>query len=217
MSVVGFLPDHMRLSGFRVTPVVAIVRPGFELLLDARRWRTPSRCRLTSCSSRRNHRPRVHRFRRGRCGGQDVRHPLWEPQHLGCDRGHAGDAVPTVHRGPGVSGSGAPGEAMSALLELMARLRDPQSGCPWDREQTFAPSRPTPSRKPTKWPMPSSAASRPSCATSWVICCSRWCSMRAWPRSRAGSISRSRGRHPREARAPPSARVRRPGARRRCR
>src|SRR5882724_8303937 len=26
----------------------------------------------------------------------------------------------------------------SALLELMARLRDPTQGCPWDREQTFA-------------------------------------------------------------------------------
>jgi nucleoside triphosphate diphosphatase len=35
-----------------------------------------------------------------------------------------------------VSG-GEPGEAISALLELMARLRDPQRGCPWDREQTF--------------------------------------------------------------------------------
>jgi ATP diphosphatase len=28
--------------------------------------------------------------------------------------------------------------ATSALLELMARLRDPANGCPWDREQTFA-------------------------------------------------------------------------------
>jgi MazG family protein len=28
--------------------------------------------------------------------------------------------------------------ATSALLELMARLRDPADGCPWDREQTFA-------------------------------------------------------------------------------
>ena len=36
-----------------------------------------------------------------------------------------------------MSTGGEPGEAMSALLELMARLRDPQHGCPWDREQTF--------------------------------------------------------------------------------
>ena len=28
--------------------------------------------------------------------------------------------------------------AMEKLLELMHRLRDPDNGCPWDREQTFA-------------------------------------------------------------------------------
>jgi nucleoside triphosphate diphosphatase len=28
--------------------------------------------------------------------------------------------------------------AISALIALMARLRDPNGGCPWDREQTFA-------------------------------------------------------------------------------
>jgi MazG family protein len=28
--------------------------------------------------------------------------------------------------------------AMGALLALMAQLRDPERGCPWDREQTFA-------------------------------------------------------------------------------
>ena len=36
-----------------------------------------------------------------------------------------------------MTGGGDAGEALSALLELMARLRDPQRGCPWDREQTF--------------------------------------------------------------------------------
>lgn len=30
------------------------------------------------------------------------------------------------------------GEALAALLSLMERLRDPQRGCPWDREQSFA-------------------------------------------------------------------------------
>jgi MazG family protein len=30
------------------------------------------------------------------------------------------------------------GEALEALLALMGRLRDPVSGCPWDREQSFA-------------------------------------------------------------------------------
>jgi MazG family protein len=36
-----------------------------------------------------------------------------------------------------VSDGGEPGAAIVALLELMARLRDPHHGCPWDREQTF--------------------------------------------------------------------------------
>jgi 8-oxo-dGTP pyrophosphatase MutT (NUDIX family) len=27
----GFLPDHLVLTGFRITPVVAVLRPGFEL------------------------------------------------------------------------------------------------------------------------------------------------------------------------------------------
>ncbi len=30
------------------------------------------------------------------------------------------------------------GQAIADLIALMARLRDPQRGCPWDREQTFA-------------------------------------------------------------------------------
>lgn len=34
IDVVGYLPDHLIISGYRVTPVVAFVRPGFELKLD---------------------------------------------------------------------------------------------------------------------------------------------------------------------------------------
>lgn len=35
VSIAGYLPDHIVISGFRVTPVVGFVKPGFELLLDA--------------------------------------------------------------------------------------------------------------------------------------------------------------------------------------
>src|SRR2546430_17195458 len=35
-SVIGYLPDHVVISGFRITPVVALVQPGFELSLDAK-------------------------------------------------------------------------------------------------------------------------------------------------------------------------------------
>jgi 8-oxo-dGTP pyrophosphatase MutT (NUDIX family) len=33
VSVIGYLPDHVVVTGFRITPVVAFVQPGFELLL----------------------------------------------------------------------------------------------------------------------------------------------------------------------------------------
>lgn len=36
-----------------------------------------------------------------------------------------------------MSAGGESGQALAALLALMARLRDPEHGCPWDREQTF--------------------------------------------------------------------------------
>jgi nucleoside triphosphate diphosphatase len=36
-----------------------------------------------------------------------------------------------------LSGGDDPGAALTALLALMARLRDPERGCPWDREQSF--------------------------------------------------------------------------------
>ena len=32
----------------------------------------------------------------------------------------------------------APPASLSGLVEIMRRLRDPQNGCPWDRQQTFA-------------------------------------------------------------------------------
>ncbi|MGH8135352.1 MAG: NUDIX hydrolase [Steroidobacteraceae bacterium] len=34
VEVIGCLPDHVVISGYRVTPVVGLVRPGFELVLD---------------------------------------------------------------------------------------------------------------------------------------------------------------------------------------
>lgn len=34
VTVAGFLPDHIVITGFRITPVVGFVQPGFELRLD---------------------------------------------------------------------------------------------------------------------------------------------------------------------------------------
>ncbi len=63
VSVVGFLPDHVVISGFRVTPVVAMVRPGFKLLLDAQEVEDTFEVPLAFVFDPGNHRPRVHRFR----------------------------------------------------------------------------------------------------------------------------------------------------------
>ncbi len=63
VSVVGFLPDHVVISGFRVTPVVAMVRPGFELLPDAQEVADTFEVPLAFVLDPRNHRPRMHRFR----------------------------------------------------------------------------------------------------------------------------------------------------------
>jgi 8-oxo-dGTP pyrophosphatase MutT (NUDIX family) len=63
VSVVGFLPDHVVISGFRVTPVVAMVRPGFKLLLDAQEVEDTFEVPLAFLFDPRNHRPRLHRFR----------------------------------------------------------------------------------------------------------------------------------------------------------
>ena len=63
VSVVGFLPDHVVISGFRVTPVVGMVRPGFELLLDAQEVEDTFEVPLSFVFDPRNHRPRLHRFR----------------------------------------------------------------------------------------------------------------------------------------------------------
>lgn len=34
IEVIGCLPDHVVISGYRVTPVVGIISPGFQLVLD---------------------------------------------------------------------------------------------------------------------------------------------------------------------------------------
>ena len=62
VSVVGYLPDHILMSGFRVTPVVAFVRPGFELLLDALEVQDTFEVPLSHVFEPANHRSRLRRF-----------------------------------------------------------------------------------------------------------------------------------------------------------
>jgi 8-oxo-dGTP pyrophosphatase MutT (NUDIX family) len=62
VSVVGYLPDHVLISGFRVTPVVAFVRPGFELMLDATEVQDTFEVPLSYVFDPANHRVRRRRF-----------------------------------------------------------------------------------------------------------------------------------------------------------
>jgi 8-oxo-dGTP pyrophosphatase MutT (NUDIX family) len=62
IEVVGYLPDHIVTSGFRVTPVVAFVRPGFELLLAAEEVQDTFEVPLSYIFEPANHRMRRRRF-----------------------------------------------------------------------------------------------------------------------------------------------------------
>lgn len=61
IEVVGYLPDHIVMTGFRVTPVVAFVRPGFELNLDAREVADAFEVPLDHAFDPANHRLRLRR------------------------------------------------------------------------------------------------------------------------------------------------------------
>ncbi len=67
IEVIGVLPDHVVITGYRVTPVVAFVHPGFELTLDpvevAGTFEAPLRHLLD---------PSTHARRRRRFGEEEV-------------------------------------------------------------------------------------------------------------------------------------------------
>jgi 8-oxo-dGTP pyrophosphatase MutT (NUDIX family) len=62
VTVIGFLPDHIIGSGFRVTPVVAFVRPGFALQPDAREVQETFEVPLDYLFDPANFKPRMRQF-----------------------------------------------------------------------------------------------------------------------------------------------------------
>lgn len=65
-EVVGYLPDHIVISGFRVTPVVAFLQPGFELRLQSGEVQDTFEVPLSYIFEPANHRMRRRRFGFGR-------------------------------------------------------------------------------------------------------------------------------------------------------
>jgi 8-oxo-dGTP pyrophosphatase MutT (NUDIX family) len=62
VQVAGFLPDHILLSGYRVTPVVGIVQPGFSLSLALAEVQSSFEVPLTEVFDRAHHRLRSRRL-----------------------------------------------------------------------------------------------------------------------------------------------------------
>ncbi len=58
--------------------------------------------------------------------------------------------------------------ALSELIAVVAQLRNPEGGCPWDLEQTHAMT--------------------PISKKNWATCSCRWCCMRRLPKKSGGSI-----------------------------
>lgn len=62
VEIIGRLPDHIIISGFQVTPVVAMVRPGFSLRLDPTEVAGTFEAPLRHLFDPRTHSPRVLRI-----------------------------------------------------------------------------------------------------------------------------------------------------------
>jgi 8-oxo-dGTP pyrophosphatase MutT (NUDIX family) len=65
VSIAGYLPDHIVISGFRVTPVVGFVTPGFELLLQAAEVADTFEVPLSYVFQPENHKARRRRLPHG--------------------------------------------------------------------------------------------------------------------------------------------------------
>src|SRR5437762_3588408 len=99
-----------------------------------RRFRTPSRCPSITCS--------IPPIITGTAAAPRSAARSWSfaRSHTVIATSGApppGCSLPSIGCVPGLPMSEAE-RALGALLALMARLRDPQRGCPWDREQSFA-------------------------------------------------------------------------------
>jgi hypothetical protein len=101
------------------------------------------------------------------------------------DRRHSPDAVAHM-RGSGPAMS-APEAAMRRLLSLMARLRDPERGCPWDLKQTFASIAPFTIEEAYEVADAIERHDQAHLRDELGDLLFKWCSTPAWPRNAAGS------------------------------
>lgn len=77
VDVAGFLPDHIVVSGYRVTPVVGFVSPGFELLLDATEVQSTFEVPLEYVFEPANRKSRMRRFGEAEIQLCDIPYQSW--------------------------------------------------------------------------------------------------------------------------------------------
>ena len=73
---------------------------------------------------------------------------------------------------------------LSRLLDIMARLRDPETGCPWDIQQTFSTIAPYTIEEAYEVSEATLQVTGIKSVMSLVICCYRWCFMPRWPQKK---------------------------------
>ena len=82
-----------------------------------------------------------------------------------------------------------PSRDIARLIEIMAALRTPGTGCPWDLEQNSATIAPYTIEEAYEVADAIARGDLDDLGTNWATCCCRSSSMPAWPRSKAPSIS----------------------------
>ena len=137
VSVVGYLPDHLVVTGFRVTPVVGFVQPGFELLLASDEVEDTFEVPVDYLFDPANHRPAAPPLR---CVTGELTElsdiPYGERNIWGATAG----MLLTLYRlciGADRHERGG-ARARPRCSRSWRACATPNSGCPWDREQTFA-------------------------------------------------------------------------------
>lgn len=70
------------------------------------------------------------------------------------------------------------------LLTIMQRLRDPENGCPWDKEQTFATIAPYTLEETYEVLDAIAREDFDDLAVNWAIRYSVWCFTRKWLRKK---------------------------------
>ena len=112
----GYLQDHLVISGFRVTPAVGFVQPGFKLQLDQTEVEDVFEVPLEFVLDVRNHLPRD----RSIAGHTVITHeiPYEGRQIWGATASMLITLRTAAARGAGMS-------AIDRLRQIMVRLRDP--------------------------------------------------------------------------------------------